>query len=85
MEEHKDRRTVLSHWGNDRCQTYRTLGQAAEISEIDTHLLMNHALAGVLVDAPSRRPPETHAAGRTQSPSSISLAASWLQLGHRRE
>lgn len=47
MEEHKEKRTVLSHWGNDLRQTYRTLAQAAEISEVDMHLLMNHALPGV--------------------------------------
>ena len=47
MEEHKEKRTVLSHWGNDLRQTYRTLGQAAEISEVDMHLLMNHSLPGV--------------------------------------
>ena len=47
MKEHKEKRTVLSHWGNDLRQTYRTLGQAAEISNVDMHLLMNHALPGV--------------------------------------
>ena len=47
MEEHKEKRSVLSHWGNDLRQTYRTIGQAAEISEVDMHLLMNHALPGV--------------------------------------
>jgi hypothetical protein len=47
MEEHKEKRTVLSHWGNDLRQTYRTVGQAAEISDVDMHLLMNHALPGV--------------------------------------
>ncbi|WP_421731738.1 hypothetical protein [Brevundimonas sp.] len=47
MEEHKEKRTTLSHWGNDLRQTYRTLGQAAQISEVDMHLLMNHALPGV--------------------------------------
>lgn len=47
MEEHKEKRTVLSHWGNDLPQTFRTLGQAAEISEVDMHLLMNHSLPGV--------------------------------------
>ena len=41
MEEHKEKRTTLSHWGNDLRQTYRTLGQAAQISEVDMHLLMN--------------------------------------------
>lgn len=47
MEEHKEKRTVLSRWGNDLRQTYRTLGQAAEISNGDMHLLMNHALPGM--------------------------------------
>lgn len=47
MTEHKEDRSVLSHWGNDLRQTYRTLAQAAEISEVDMHLLMNHALPGV--------------------------------------
>ena len=45
--EHKERRTVLSKWGNDLRQTYRTLGQAAGINEVDMHLLMNHSIAGV--------------------------------------
>lgn len=44
LQEHKEDRAVLSHWGNDLRQTYRTLGQAAEVSEVDMHLLMNHSL-----------------------------------------
>lgn len=47
LVEHKEDRSVLSHWGNDLRQTYRTLGQAAEVSEVDMHLLMNHSLPGV--------------------------------------
>jgi hypothetical protein len=47
MYEHKEERTTLSKWGNDLRQTYRTLGQVAEISELDIHLLMNHSLRGV--------------------------------------
>ncbi len=47
LTEHKENRDVLSHWGNDLRQTYRTLGQAAEISDVDMHLLMNHSLPGV--------------------------------------
>lgn len=43
----EDRDKVLSHWGNDLRQTYRTLGQAAEISDVDMHLLMNHSLPGI--------------------------------------
>lgn len=48
IEEHKeDRERVLSHWGNDLRQTYRTLGQLAGVSELDIHLLMNHSFPGV--------------------------------------
>ena len=47
LVEHKEDRSLLSHWGNDLRQTYRTLGQAAEVSEVDMHLLMNHSLPGV--------------------------------------
>lgn len=45
--EHKERRSVLSKWGNDLRQSYRTIGQAAGINEVDMHLLMNHSLSGV--------------------------------------
>jgi hypothetical protein len=47
MIEHKDPRTRLFKWGNDLRQSYRTLGQAAGLSEIDMHLLMNHIVPGV--------------------------------------
>ena len=42
-----DKRNVLSKWGNDLRQSYRTLAQAAGVSELDIHLLMNHSLPGV--------------------------------------
>lgn len=45
--EHKEPRSRLSKWGNDLRQSYRTLGQAAGLSEVDMHLLMNHRLPGV--------------------------------------
>lgn len=45
--EHKEEREVLSKWGNDLRQSYRTLAQAAGVSELDIHLLMNHSLPGV--------------------------------------
>jgi len=47
MIEHKEDREVVAKWGNDLRQTYRTLAQVAEISELDIHLLMNHSLRGV--------------------------------------
>jgi hypothetical protein len=46
--EHKEDRSMLSHWGNDLRQTYRTLGQAADLTDVDTHLLMNHALRALM-------------------------------------
>jgi integrase len=51
LVEHKeDRATDLSKWGNDLRHTYRTLGQAAGLSEVDMHLLMNHSLNGANVN-----------------------------------
>jgi integrase len=47
MAEHREYRQVLSKWGNDLRQTFRTMGQVANLSEIDMHLLMNHTLPGV--------------------------------------
>ena len=47
LVEHKEERCVLSKWGNDLRQSYRTLAQAAGVSELDIHLLMNHSLPGV--------------------------------------
>jgi integrase len=47
LAEHKEGRDVLSKWGNDLRQSYRTLAQAAGVPELDIHLLMNHSLPGV--------------------------------------
>jgi integrase len=47
LVEHKEARSVLSKWGNDLRQTYRTIGQAAGVNDVDMHLLMNHSLPGV--------------------------------------
>jgi hypothetical protein len=48
LEEHKeDRAKVLSHWGNDLRQSFRTFGQIAGVSELDCQLLMNHSIQGV--------------------------------------
>jgi integrase len=49
LVEHKEDRRDLSKWGGDLRQTYRTLGQAAGVSEVDMHLLMNHSLPNVNV------------------------------------
>ena len=60
LEEHKEDRgldgesnasasqkAVLSKWGNDLRQTFRTLATVAKVSEVDAKLLMNHAIPGV--------------------------------------
>jgi hypothetical protein len=47
VEHKEDREDDLSHWGNDLRQTYRTVAQAAGVSDLDIHLLMNHSLPGV--------------------------------------
>ena len=49
LVEHKEDRKDLSKWGGDLRQTYRTIGQAAGVSEVDMHLLMNHSLPNVNV------------------------------------
>jgi integrase len=50
LAEHKEDRATLATWGNDLRQTYRTVGQAAGIADLDIHLLMNHAITGVNAD-----------------------------------
>jgi integrase len=47
IAEHKEDRKMLTKWGNDLRQTYRTVAQATSIAELDIHLLMNHSLPGV--------------------------------------
>jgi integrase len=47
LAETKEDREILSKWGNDLRQTFRTVATAAGVSEIDAKLLMNHAIAGV--------------------------------------
>jgi hypothetical protein len=47
LVEQKEDRAVLSKWGNDLRQSFRTLAQVAGVSEFDARLLMNHAIPGV--------------------------------------
>lgn len=47
LVEQKEDRSVLSKWGNDLRQSFRTLAQVAGVSEFDARLLMNHAIPGV--------------------------------------
>ena len=47
MVEQKENRTILSKWGNDLRQTYRTVATPAGVSELDARMLMNHSVPGV--------------------------------------
>lgn len=47
MVEQKEKRDVLSKWGNDLRQSYRTIAQSVGVSKLDVHLLMNHSVPGV--------------------------------------
>ena len=44
--EQKEDRAILSKWGNDLRQSFRTIAAAAGVSEFDARLLMNHAIPG---------------------------------------
>ncbi len=46
-EQKEDRDENLSKWGNDLRQTFRTVGQAAGVSPLDTRILMNHVFQDV--------------------------------------
>jgi hypothetical protein len=47
LVEQKEDRAILSKWGNDLRQSFRTIATAAGVSEFDAKLLMNHAIPGV--------------------------------------
>lgn len=47
LVEHKEDRKVLSKWGNELRQSYRTIAQSVGVPKLDIHLLMNHSLPGV--------------------------------------
>ena len=47
IAEHKEKRHLLSHWGGDLRQTWRTAAQIVSLSDIDASLLMNHSLGSV--------------------------------------
>ncbi|MET4045694.1 hypothetical protein ABIC03_007431 [Bradyrhizobium sp. RT6a] len=47
LAETKEHRDMLSKWGNDLRQAFRTIAASAGVSEIDAKLLMNHAIPGV--------------------------------------
>lgn len=47
LAEPKEDRDLLSKWGNDLRQTFRTIATVAGVPEFDAKLLMNHSIPGV--------------------------------------
>ncbi len=47
LSAHKEKREILSKYGNDLRQSYRTIAQSVGVPQLDIHLLMNHSLPGV--------------------------------------
>lgn len=45
--EQKEVRAILSKWGNELRQSFRTIATIAGVSEFDARLLMNHSIPGV--------------------------------------
>lgn len=97
LAETKEDREILSKWGNDLRQTFRTIAASAGVSEIDAKLLMNHAIPGVNGGYITRHKLlENHLRGQQQAISSAVFAAlgtsmiqegllqAWLGRGGRR-
>lgn len=76
LAETKEDRDMLSKWGNDLRQTFRTIATAAGVSEVDAKLLMNHAIPGVNAGYITRHKLlEDHLRSEQQAISSAVLAA----------
>lgn len=77
LAETKEDRKMLSKWGNDLRQTFRTIATAAGVSDIDAKLLMNHAIPGVNAGYITRHKLlEDHLRSQQQAISSAVFAAS---------
>lgn len=85
LTEHKENRDALSKWGNDLRQSYRTLAQAAGLSELDTHLLMNHSLPGVNAGYITKGKLLAHLREQQERHSAFILAASAPRKAQRAE
>jgi len=75
LAETKEDRDILSKWGNDLRQTFRTVAASAGVSEFDAKLLMNHAIPGVNAGYITRQKLlEDHLRGQQQAISSAVFA-----------
>lgn len=97
LVEQKEERHLLSKWGNDLRQSFRTLAQTAGVSEFDARLLMNHAIPGVNAGYITRHKLlEDHLRAQQQAISRILMTRAmaarasspsiggWLNVGSRR-
>ncbi|QXQ06949.1 hypothetical protein KX816_02480 [Sphingosinicellaceae bacterium] len=81
LVEQKEDRDSLSKWGNDLRQSFRTLAQAAGVSEFDARLLMNHAVPGVNAGYITRHKLlEDHLRSQQQAVSRTIFAAAQLEF-----
>ena len=81
LVEQKEDRDSLSKWGNDLRQSFRTLAQAAGVSEFDARLLMNHAVPGVNAGYITRHKLlEDHLRSQQQAISRTIFAAARVEL-----
>ncbi|AJA61658.1 tyrosine-type recombinase/integrase [Bradyrhizobium japonicum] len=84
LAETKEDREILSKWGNDLRQTFRTIATAAGVSEVDAKLLMNHAIPGVNGGYITRHKLlEDHLRSQQQAISSAVFAALSTSIAHR--
>ncbi|MBH5397751.1 integrase family protein [Bradyrhizobium sp. CNPSo 4010] len=81
LSETKEDRKILSKWGNDLRQTFRTIATAAGVSEVDAKLLMNHSIPGVNAGYITRHKLlEDHLRSQQQAISRAMFAALGAQL-----
>lgn len=76
LAETKEDREILSKWGNDLRQTFRTIATAAGVSEFDAKLLMNHSIPGVNAGYVTRHKlVEDHLRSQQQAISTVAFSA----------
>nr|WP_244521551.1 hypothetical protein [Bradyrhizobium sp. DOA9] len=76
LAETKEDRDILSKWGNELRQTFRTIATAAGVSEFDAKLLMNHSIPGVNAGYVTRHKlVEDHLRNQQQAISSVVFSA----------
>jgi site-specific recombinase XerD len=84
LAEQREDRAILSKWGNDLRQSFRTIATTAGVSEFDAKLLMNHAIPGVNAGYVTRHKLlEDHLRSQQQSISSAVFAALGTSLTER--